>query len=99
MVFDGKKNLSKFSIEESYLTVRSVHKEFGAVYKWDKDLCEEFINAFLEDRHYNSLRGDRKKRLEAVTEGQKAHLDSLLQGKSNETNTMILTAIKPNLTA
>ena len=78
MVFDGKKNLSKFSIEESYLAVRSVHKEFGAVYKWDKDLCEEFINTFLEDRHHNSLRGDRKKRLEAATEGQKAHLDPLL---------------------
>jgi len=55
MVFDGKKNLSKFSIEESYLAVRSIHKEFGAIYKWDKDLCEEFINIFLEDRHHNSL--------------------------------------------
>ena len=99
MVFDGKKNLSKFSIEESYLAVRSVHKEFGAVYKWDKDLCEEFINAFLEDRHHNLLRGDRKKRLEAATEGQKARLDPLLQGKSKETNEMILAAIKPNAKA
>src|SRR5436305_5907517 len=96
MVFDGKKNLSKFSIEESYLAVRSIHKEFGAVYKWDKDLCEEFINAFLEDCHHNSLRGNCKKRLEAAMEGQKARLDQLLQSKSKEMKEMILAAIKPN---
>src|SRR5436305_11838174 len=94
MVFDGKKNLSKFSIEESYLAVRSVHKEFGAIYKWDKDLCEEFINSFLEDHHYNLLRSECKKRLEAAKEDQKAHLDPSFQGKSKEMNDMIFAAIK-----
>ena len=94
---ESYQNLSKMSIENSYLIVRNIYKAFGPIYKQDQDVIEGMINALLEDTYYNKLTKERLTRKAAGKEIKKAKQDSKLLAAIEEINQKIITNIKRKL--